>query len=216
MRQVKYKYLLLPFIFVSFSASVYAQTKNPYFVTINTEYNVSPSIDYGNKYLAGWGELTPLIMTYVNNDGSVSVCGVDSETKQTYIYEYSKDLQYIKTMTFQNELDKLGAFTKDDEGNYYIFYTRRATNRNETNMAMVKYNTEGEKIKEYKLQAYAPNSRDGVRNPFYCGACRLELSGSMLAVYFAREMFSGHQASYGFVLDKDTFERSKSKNRVIG
>jgi hypothetical protein len=29
----------------------------------------------------------------------------------------------------------------------------------------------------------------------------------MLAVYFAREMFSGHQASFGFVLNKDTFTR---------
>jgi hypothetical protein len=29
----------------------------------------------------------------------------------------------------------------------------------------------------------------------------------MLAVYFARIMFNGHQASYGFILNKDTFER---------
>ena len=46
-----------------------------------------------------------------------------------------------------------------------------------------------------------------MRVPYDAGTCRLELSGSMLAVYFAREMFNGHQASYGFVLDKDTFAR---------
>jgi hypothetical protein len=195
------------YVYFCLSTLVYAQNNNPHFVTVNTEYNVTNSIDYGYNYLDGWGELTPIIMTYVNNNGSVSICNVDSETKQTFIYEYSKDLQYIKKMTFQNELDKLGAFVKDDEGNYYIFYAKQTTNRKEKNMAMVKYNTEGEKIKEYKLEAYAANSRDGIRKPFYAGACRLELSGSMLAVYFAREMFSGHQASYGFVLDKDTFER---------
>ena len=46
-----------------------------------------------------------------------------------------------------------------------------------------------------------------IREPFAAGTCRVELSGSMLAVYFARQMFDGHQASYGFILDKDTFER---------
>jgi hypothetical protein len=29
----------------------------------------------------------------------------------------------------------------------------------------------------------------------------------MLVIYFARKKFNGHQASYGFALDKDTFER---------
>ena len=195
------------FVLFCLTSFVYAQNNNPHFVTVNTEYNVPYSIDNRGKYLDGWGELTPIIMTYVSNDGTVSVCGLDSETKQTFIYEYTKDLQYIKTLAFQNEFDKLGAFVKDDEGNYYIFYAKNTTNSKEKNMAMVKYNTEGEKIKEYKLEAYATESRDGIRKPFYAGACRLELSGSMLAVYFAREMFSGHQASYGFVLDKETFER---------
>jgi hypothetical protein len=195
------------FVLFCLSSFVYAQTNNLHSVTINTEYNVTNSIDYGNKYLDGWGELTPIIMTYVSNDGTVSVCSADTATKQTYIYEYSKDLQYIKTLAFQNEFDKLGAFVKDDEGNYYIFYAKYTNNRTEKNMAMVKYNTEGEKINEYKLEAYALNSMAGVSDPFYAGGCRLELSGSMLAVYFARKMFNGHQASYGFVLDKDTFER---------
>jgi len=222
----KYIALLEFFVFSVFLA--YAQTNNPHFVTVNTEYDVPYSTDYGYKYLKGWDEQTPIIMTYVSNDGSVSVCSGDRETKQTFIYEYAKDLQYIKTITFQNELDNLGAFVKDDEGNYYIFYAKNTTNRTEKNMAMVKYNTEGEKIKEYKLEAYAPISRDGIRKPFYAGACRLELSrgepspsglgggsGSMLAVYFAREMFSGHQASYGFVLDKDTFERV-DRGQLVG
>ena len=107
------------FVLFCLSSFIYAQNNNPHFVTINTEYNVSYSIDYGYKYLKGWDEQTPLIMTYVSNDGTVSVCSVDSETKQIFIYEYSKDVQYIKTTAFQNEFDKLGAFTKDDEGNYY-------------------------------------------------------------------------------------------------
>jgi len=201
------KYFVSLFILFGFSTFVYAQSKNPYFVTINTEYNVFPSKDSGNKYLNGWDELTPLIMTYVNNDGSISVCSADNDLQDTYVYEYTKDLQLTGTMVFKNEIDKFGAFTKDGDGNYYFFYARRTTNRSEANMAIVKYNQEGERANEYKLAAYAQNSMAGVRIPFYAGACRLELSGSMLAVYFAREMFNGHQASYGFVLNKDTFER---------
>jgi len=74
---------------------------------------------------------------------------------------------------------------------------------------MVKYDKNGTKVKLFKLRAKS-NGRvdmDGIKIPFVGGTCRLELSGSMLAVYFAREMFSGHQASFGFVLDKDTFTR---------
>jgi len=72
---------------------------------------------------------------------------------------------------------------------------------------MVKCNSEGKKVRTYKLKAQAPNSDEGIKIPYSLGSCRLELSGSMLAVYFAREMFNGQQASYGFVLDKNTFER---------
>jgi hypothetical protein len=74
-------------------------------------------------------------------------------------------------------------------------------------MAMVHYDKEGTLVKTFRLRAQPPQSFSGIRIPFDAGTCRLELSGSMLAVYFAREMFNGHQASYGFVLDKATFDR---------
>jgi hypothetical protein len=125
----------------------------------------------------------------------------------TYIHEYDSNLKEQKTLQFKNELNQLGAFTKDDEGNYYFFYAERAINQNSENMAMVKYNREGEKINTYTQKANPSNSFGGIKIPYDAGTCRLELSGSMLAVYFSHERFDGHQASYGFVLDKDTFER---------
>ncbi|GBU29373.1 hypothetical protein R84B8_02937 [Treponema sp. R8-4-B8] len=185
------------------------------------DYIIRDNADYyGNKYLRGWTQY-PTVLTFVNGDGSVTVCssntalgdkygsyGVSStDEPTTYIYEYDINLQEQKTLTFKNELGHLGAFTKDNDGNYYFFYAVDTTDKNKEIMTMVKYNREGEKLKTYKLKAQAPSSFDGIRVPYAAGSCRLELSGSMLAVYFAREMFSGHQASYGFVLDKDTFER---------
>ncbi|MDR2543440.1 MAG: hypothetical protein LBC80_08350 [Treponema sp.] len=176
-------------------------------VRFQVEYNIRNSVDnIGNQYIRAWSQ-HPSILTFVNNDGSVTVCTSNENEKITYVYEYSINLELRRTLTFENEFDLLGAFTKDDEGNYYLFFASRATSRNVENMAMVKYNRAGEKIQTYKLMAVPQRSFDGVRVPFDAGTCRLELSGSMLAVYFAREMFNGHQASYGFILDKDTFER---------
>jgi hypothetical protein len=168
-------------------------------------YTIRDSVDrVGNQYIRYSGQ-HPSVLTFINNDGSVTVCSSDVNT--TYIYEYDINLKEQKTLTFKNELGSLGAFTKDNDGNYYFFYGVYSENENTENMSMVKYNREGNKINTYKLIAHTPNSFDGIRTPFRAGTCRLELSGSMLVVYFAREMFSGHQASYGFALDKDTFER---------
>ena len=169
------------------------------------DYYVRDSVDnYGNLYIRSYSPL-PFVLTFVNNDGSVTVCTPNGST--THIYEYNINLEETNTLAFQNEIGSLGAFTKDDEGNYYFFYGKPATDRNEENMALVKYDSNGERTNTYRLRSFAPNSFNGIRSPFYAGTCRLELSGSMLAVYFAREMYNGHQASYGFILDKDTFDR---------
>ena len=171
------------------------------------DFNIRDSADNnGNLYLRYHGFL-PSVLTFVNNSGSVTVCTSDESTGTTHVYEYGINLEEQKTLVFKNELGSLGAFTKDGEGNYYFFYGMQAASQNVENMAVVKYSSEGEKINTYRLRANAPNSFDGIRVPFDSGTCRLELSGSMLAVYFAREMFNGHQASYGFVIDKDTFAR---------
>ena len=171
------------------------------------EYTIRESVDrIGNQYISYWGQL-PSVLTFVNSDGSVTVCSSDESAKMTYIYEYSIDLREQTTLKIENEFDILGAFTKDDDENYYFFYASRTTNRNAENMALVKYNPQGEKVNTYKLKANPANSFNGIRVPFDAGTCRLELSGAMLAVYFARGMFDGHQASYGFILDKETFAR---------
>jgi hypothetical protein len=168
------------------------------------------SYDIGSMYLNAW-YYRPSIMTVVNADGTVSVCATDNLF--TYVYEYTAALQYVKTMRVTNEFPELGAFTKDSAGNYYFFYAmdiegnNEAAGRNIENMALVKYNSSGVKTNTFRLKAYPENSFYGVRNPFDAGTCRVEVSGSMIAVYFGRQMFGGHQASYGFVLNKDSFAR---------
>ena len=207
------KYILIfTFSFLNVIALLYGQHDGTALENITSvrralDYNIRDSVDnYGNLYIR-YHSFLPAVLTFVNNDGSVTICTSDESANITYVYEYTADLAQLKTVSFPNELAVLGAFTKDYDGNYYFFYAAREANRNVENMAMVKYNRGGGKINTYKLKANPSNSFSGIRIPFDAGTCRLELSGSMLAVYFAREMFNGHQASYGFVLDKDNFTR---------
>jgi hypothetical protein len=102
-----------------------------------------------------WSEL-PSVLTFVNSDGSVTVCTSDEKSKITHIYEYDMNLKEQKILTVKNELGQLGAFTKDNDGSYYFFYAANAASQNDENMAMVKYDREGEKINTYKLKASPP------------------------------------------------------------
>ncbi|GHV95997.1 hypothetical protein AGMMS50293_23170 [Spirochaetia bacterium] len=196
-------------VFFFMTLSVYAAETNPSLHHQDISYHLRASVDISGKQYISYGGIHPSVITYVNNDGSVSVCADNNGEKQTVVYEYNSSLNIIRTLQFTNELRDLGSFTKDDEGNYYFFYGEPARNnqKRQENMALVKYSPSGEKLKTFKLNASAANSFDGIRIPFDAGTCRLELSGSMLAVYFGREMFSGHQACFGFVVDKDSLER---------
>ncbi|MDR0443644.1 MAG: hypothetical protein LBH44_09580 [Treponema sp.] len=196
--------MFLPFLVIGLY-SIQSQ-EIPDSVRRTVDYTIRSSVDTGSAY-AHYASQHPSVFTFVNNDGSVTVCVSDDSAKMTYIYEYSADLAERKTHKFKNELDMLGAFTKDNDGSYYFFYGSKTNSKTVNNMAMVKYDKDGKSVRSFKLVANAPNSFSGIQTPFDAGTCRLELSGSMLAVYFARGMFDGHQASYGFVLDKNTFAR---------
>jgi hypothetical protein len=198
--------------------TAFAQTpvtgENPHCVIIDTRYNAINSVDNGRDYLS-IGTQPPMIITFVSGDGSVTVTSTDYSTRDVYIYEYTKDLVFIRTVQVQNEYDKFGGFTKDNEGNYYLFSGKNVAEneKNVANMSLVKYDRSGNRLNTYRLNAYADNSYGGVRDPFHAGSCRMEISDNMLCVYFARQMFMtsddglNHQASYGFIVDKNTFQR---------
>jgi len=182
-------------------------------VAMNISYDAANSVDNGTFYLNGYSDLTPVVTTFVSSEGSVSICSVDKNTQTTYIYEYTKDLEYIKTMTFQNKYKLFGGFTKDDEGNYYVFSAEavKEEEKERKNMALVKYNSSGAQ------QAVLVLPADGVKNPFRSNSCRLEISGDQIAVYFTRGMFKSpkdgknHQASYGFIANRNNLEKIPAK-----
>ena len=200
------------------AAPDYLLPNNPDLTTVQAEKPIGNTQNY---YLGNWAGV-PGLQTIVNPDGTVSVLDADN----AIVYEYSANAEFIRTQAFKKELDKVGAFTKDKENNYYIFYAKDVAEsaHSEKNMALVKYSPSGNKLKEFWLEAETTGERwasgySGVKIPFDAGMCKMEISGDMIAVYFARLMFVApdglnHQASYGFVLNLDTFERPTAANTI--
>lgn len=173
-----------------------------------------------------WSDITPALQTVVADDGTVSVMSTKGD-KVVEVYEFTQNGQYIRTLSFARELPLVGAFTRDSNGNYYIFYGKEVDESafSEKNMALVKYSPEAERLNTFYLQAQTNDERwahgySGVKTPFSAGTCKLEISGNLIAAYFGRRMFvSGdglnHQASYGFVLDLNSFKKlTNQQNRM--
>ena len=205
---------ILAFALALAPMAVGAASTPDYFIPNNPDLTlvqaIKPVGNTQNYYLSRWSDV-PSLQTIVSADGSVSVLDADN----AIVYEYSANGEFVKTQGFVKELDKVGAFAKDKNGNYYVFYAKNVAEGklNEKNMALVKYSPSGNKLKEFWLEAQGDRGHFAdVKIPFDAGSCRMEISGNMIAVYFGREMFVSsdgfnHQASYGFVLNIDTLER---------
>jgi hypothetical protein len=187
--------------------------------------------DDGYDFLEGGGP--SLFATRVGDDGRVSV-GYATNT-HIFVREYTMDLKHIKTMAFEHEwsleeMQRRGSnvyvtktgnppwlvraraidciFTKDGDGNYYFFYARPEDKKDVENLAVVKYDSLGQKLKTFRLKAgelnalYVPPEQNSI-----------EVSGNRCAVFFGRNMFVNpsdginHGGSTGFVIDKNSFER---------
>ena len=181
--------------------------------TLKTDYDVTNSVDKGSGYLSTHAP-HPVITTVLGEDGSINVCSADNASQTVYVYEYSADMTLKKTLRFNYEFEKFGAFTKDSEGNYYLFFAKdlEESEKGKDNMIIVKYNGKGEKINSYILNANADARYRDVKIPFKSGTCRMEISGDMLVVHFSRVMFAdtgsdklNHQGSNAFIFNKNDF-----------
>ena len=185
--------------------------ENPAVFSQDVDYLVTNSIDHGDKYFAVDGQIK-YIRTYVSGNGNVSVCVPAYKqhlSEDISVFEYSKDLRYIKTMKFKIEYGSFGGFTKDNDGNYYFFSIKDVEDNEKTveNMAVVKYGSLGNKLNTFRLAAGSIN----MKRP---SPGRMEVSGNLVCVYFGGTQFIGadginHQHSSGFFIDKDSFERVK-------
>ncbi|MFT4144424.1 MAG: leucine-rich repeat protein [Mobilitalea sp.] len=208
-------------IFASIAIPVSAASvSNPYFTPLDVK---EKTYETGGCYLEGWPLRVSSLQTEVNSDGTISVLNWTIVNDMATIYEYDQNAKYIRTLKLEAELSKVGGFTKDAEGNYYVAFGKNVPEGafNDISVAIVKYNKDGKKINKYLMQAKTYDEKwskdySGVMQPFD-EACRLEISGDMIAVYFGKSGFmapdgDNHQSSYGFILNKDTFARLSGRN----
>ncbi|MHA7966972.1 S-layer homology domain-containing protein [Paenibacillus sp. CAU 1782] len=184
--------------------------------SVKTSYKV-PQVSW--KFLHNWSNISRSIQTIVNGDGTVSVLSWAESKKDLEISEFDENGYFIKRVTITKELPLVGAFTRDDDGNTYIFYAKEVDEGafSEKNMALVKYSRTAEKIKTVYVEAQTNDEKwargySGIKIPFASSTCKIEISGNRIAVYFGRTMFKSgdglnHQASYGFIFDTNTFQR---------
>ena len=90
-------------LFILLFAVAYLHAQ-PDLVSVNRslDFTIQSSVDrVGNLYIKAWDEL-PHVLTFVNNDGSITIC--TSSTNTTYVFEYDEDLNETREMTFENEV----------------------------------------------------------------------------------------------------------------
>ncbi len=187
-------------------ASVYVQTD---YTPKNQQYT-------GMGYNLNYAKV-PNIVTFVNNDGSITVCSEDSKDNSiVHINEFDSNSNLKNSLKITKELPMFGSFTKDNNGNYYIVYGKEVEEEDKTtdNIILVKYDSNGTKLLEYKTNG----GQNNAKLPFKAGSCRIEITnnGSKVAVYYARQMFKSsdglnHQASGGFVVTTNTLTKTDDK-----
>jgi uncharacterized repeat protein (TIGR02543 family) len=189
--------------------------QNPVSIIQDTGHDIGY---FDARYLNAVPYAIPAIMTVVNDDGTITVLNTAAELPNLYVYEYTSDMRHIRTVTFAKELPNVGAFAKDHDGNYYIFYGKNVEEdaHDEVNMILTQYDSEGRKQRQFEQKAFPNDSDMGVKEPFHSGLCRMEISGNVIAVYFARTIFkdyngANHQSAYGFLLRLDNFEKIPGK-----
>ncbi|MDF2843098.1 MAG: hypothetical protein K0R00_1524 [Herbinix sp.] len=196
---------------------------NPYYTSLDVK---EKTYETGGCYLEGWPLRVSSLQTEVNPDGTISVLNWTIVNGRATIYEYDQKAKYIRTLKLEAELSKVGGFTKDTEGNYYVAFGKNVPEGafNDISVAIVKYDKDGKKLNKYLMQAQTfdekwSKSYTGVMQPFD-EACRLEISGDMIAVYFGKSGFVApdgyhHQSSYGFILNKETFARQSGRDTGV-
>lgn len=164
----------------------------------------------GLGFLKNRIDVSPLDMI-ANYDGTYTLC-IDPENEEyIYIYEYDKDKNCYKNFKIEKVLPKYGSMVKDFNNNYYIFFgldIKAKYDKITKNMALVKYNSEGEKIAECFFNEPS-NNGTGVKKPLLYDS-EMKICGNDLLIYFGCEMYAGkdnvnHKGSYAAMFDISNF-----------
>jgi len=217
--------LAVPLIVLSvlaFSSSAEDETLcNNVTVIANIAAKDNDAITYFDGYDHGH---VPNINAVQNPDGTYCLCVVMNDGSLSII-ELNDDYSLRNTVSVPLELSTFAAFTKGNDGTYYVLFSQPLTvdNRNGTALKLVNIGTDGKEIRSLELGGMASGSWLGIAE-INCGNNAMTANGNYLTGYIARDMFpvkqnpitgkdeftadgQVHQSSYAFAIDLDTFKQ---------
>lgn len=224
-------FVVIVFAFMNLSNnSTIALASHLDFSTYRKNVNYTPAnvVDSYESTERGFGFLENRLSTspidlITNDDGTFTVCvnpENEEDKKYVYIHEFDKNKLCYKSLKIEKMLPKFGSFIKDNDY-YYIFFgsdIEAKSDKITKNMALVKYNLEGEKIAECFFNEPL-NVGIGIKKPLLYG-CKMSISNDHLLIYFGCEIYEGKnkksdEASYAAMFDLETFTNI-TKNTGVG
>lgn len=163
---------------------------------------------------------------YQNWDGVSNVSQFVNDGQYCYAYYIKKKVYVVKTKDGVPQKDKIvlkmqypifGGVTCDGDGNYYVV-TGKNNETDDTSVKTVfisKYDESGKHIKTVGDNGsssldYYYGSGSYTKIPFDGGNCDIAINGDVLAVHYARKMYSGHQSNSVFAVNIKTMEKVSS------
>lgn len=140
-----------------------------------------------------------------------------------FAYDTKKYVNVIKTnggkidgntIRLEKAHAMFGAITCDEEGNYYLVTgeTNAGDDTARNTIFVSKYDNKGNLVKtagdngSSSLASYYDSSFYS-KEPFSGGNCDVAINGKILAVHYARGMYSGHQSNSVFAVHTETLEK---------
>lgn len=203
MKKVKVKYffrmvLTVMVILISLPSSAVAKSSN--MIKTDVKTYVSASGDYYN-----WDGISN-VAQFVNDKGDYCFAYVDKKTVK--IVKTKKDSLVEDKISLKMKHPLFGGVVCDDEGNYYLV-TGEANESDDTSVKTIfvsKYDKDGKHVKTVgdngssSLASYYDSSFY-TKIPFDAGNCEIAINNGILAVNYAREMYSGHQSNSVFAVN---------------
>ena len=161
----------------------------------------------GDTYPGFWASPTTSYLEKVSN-GYMRV-----QASNIYDYlvveYYDSNFNYLKTVHVKKGLPLFGGFYSDGS-NYYVVTGQ--SNSNESNdkevYRITKYDT------AWKEEGAASLKGANTYSPFDAGSCRMDKSGSTLAIHTCHEMYGGHQANVNIIVNTDTMTVTHSATKI--
>lgn len=126
---------------------------------------------------------------------------------------YSQELKIERTIEIKHEFQLVGGVTCDRQGNLYIVYGQENPENDQAKDVLIirKYDRNGIQLNEvtYRANETRPYSGEewGTKNPFHAGNLSTAFQGSILAINYARQMYSGHQSNHVVYIDTNTMQK---------